>query len=223
MDAGAGAAMAVEAVSGASVAEAVAAAMVAAVRAMAAVAAAMVAAVRAMAAVAAAMVAARVAVVVVAVAVAAAAAAVVVVATAATVMAEMAMAGMALMAEQAQNNQKAQAHSPSRIPNLSWSVRVLRVSEREQRATRRHEAPTTPRGAGCEKDTKKYGPKEGGWAWTQVFLLLRSLFHLDQPCICLVWELNAAKGRAASSNKGVPPSSPAAVPHFKNTPWLAKT
>ena len=110
VDAGAAGAMAVEAVSGASEAEAEAAAMVAAVRAMVAVAAAMAAA--------------RVAIVAVAVAAMAAAAVVVVVATAAAVMGEMAMAGMALMAEQAQHSQKAQAHSPLRIQNLSWSVRV---------------------------------------------------------------------------------------------------
>jgi len=70
----------------------------------------------------------------------AAAAVVVVVATAAAVMGEMAMAGMALMAEQAQHSQKAQAHSPLRIQNLSWSrPRVLRVSEscERARATRR--------------------------------------------------------------------------------------
>jgi hypothetical protein len=126
VDAGAAVAMAVEAVSGASEAEAEAAAMVAAVRAMAAVAAAMAAA--------------RVAIVAVAVAAMAAAAVVVVVATAAAVMGEMAMAGMALMAEQAQHSQKAQAHSPLRIHNLSWSrPRVLRVSEscERARATRR--------------------------------------------------------------------------------------
>ena len=148
VDAGAAVAMAVEAVSGASVAEAVAAAMVAAGRAMAAVAAAM-------AAVAAAMAAARVAIVVVAVASVAAAAAVVVVATAAAVMAEMAMAGMALMAEQAQHNQKAQAHSPLRIQNLSWSVRVgcrvLRVSESSERAR----ATRRPRRASARTAVRK--------------------------------------------------------------------
>ena len=120
VDAGAAGAMAVEAVSGASEAEAEAAAMVAAVRAMAAVAAAMAAA--------------RVAIVAVAVAAMAAAAVVVVVATAAAVMGEMAMAGMALMAEQAQHSQKAQAHSPLRIQNLSWSVSE---SCERARATRR--------------------------------------------------------------------------------------
>ena len=134
VDAGAAGAMAVEAVSGASEAEAEAAAMVAAVRAMAAVAAAMAAA--------------RVAIVAVAVAAMAAAAVVVVVATAAAVMGEMAMAGMALMAEQAQHSQKAQAHSPLRIQNLSWSVRVGHeccASARVASEPERHEDPDAAR------------------------------------------------------------------------------
>ena len=133
VDAGAAGAMAVEAVSGASEAEAEAAAMVAAVRAMAAVAAAMAAA--------------RVAIVAVAVAAMAAAAVVVVVATAAAVMGEMAMAGMALMAEQAQHSQKAQAHSPLRIHNLSWSVvgHECCASARVASEPERHEDPDAAR------------------------------------------------------------------------------